>query len=230
MGAFIQIPAANPGETMDAYLAEPAQKAKIGIVVIQEILGVNPGIRAMTDAWTAQGYAAIAPDLFWRLHRRVELNADIPEEFQEALALMQRFDGDLGVKDIAASIRALRESGCDKVGVVGYCLGGRLSFMAAARTDSDASVAYYGVGLDGLLGESGNIRKPLMLHIAKQDKFVPAEAQAKVHAGLKGNTHVAIYDYDADHAFARHVGSSRVPALADQADKRTRDFFTANLG
>lgn len=229
MGSFIQIPAAKAGETMAAYLAEPSQKAKIGIVVIQEILGVNAGIQAMTDAWTAQGYAAIAPDLFWRLKPRVELDADSPEQFQEGISLMQRFDGDLGVKDIGAAIKALRDRGCEKVGVVGYCLGGRLAFLTAARTDSDATVAYYGVGLDGLLGESGNIKKPLLMHIARQDKFVPAEAQAKIHASLKGNPLVTIHDYDADHAFARHKGQSRVPALADQADKRTRDFFAAKL-
>lgn len=229
MGSFVQIAAANAGETMAAYLAEPAQKAKVGIVVIQEIFGVNPGIRAMTEAWTAQGYAAIAPDLFWRLKPRIELSAEIPEQFQEALGWMQRMDQDLAIKDIAAAIKALRDRGCEKVGAVGYCLGGRLAFLTAARTDSDATVSYYGIGLDGLLGEADKIRKPLLMHIATRDKFVPAEAQAKVHAGLKDNAAVTIHDYDADHAFARHDGHARVPALADQADARTRDFFAKNL-
>ena len=123
---------------------------------IQEILGVNKDIRAMTDAWAANGYAAIAPDLFWRLKPGVELDADIPDEFQEGLDLLQKFNADKSVEDLAASIAALRSRGCTKVGVVGYCLGGRLAFLCATRTDSDATVGYYGVGLDNLLGERQN--------------------------------------------------------------------------
>ena len=117
--------------------------------------------------------------------------------------------------------------GCAKVGVVGYCLGGRLAFLCATRTDSDATVGYYGVGLDNLLGERQNISKPLLLHIATRDKFSPPEAQAKVRAALKDNPLVTIYEYDADHAFARGSGSARVPALAQQADARTQSVFLA---
>jgi carboxymethylenebutenolidase len=227
MGKMTEI--AVSGGKMGAYLAEPAQKAKAGIVVIQEIFGVNDGIRAMTDAWAAKGYVAIAPDLFWRVKPGVQLDADKPEEFQEGYGLMQRMDMDQSIKDIAAAIKTLRDAGCTKVGAVGYCMGGRLAFMTAARTDSDATASYYGIGLDGLLGEAGDIKKPLLMHIATKDKFVPAEAQAKVHDGLKGNRLVTIHDYDADHAFARHHGHSRVPALAEQADGRTEAFFAKEL-
>lgn len=229
MGRNVEIAVDDRKDTMGAYLAEPAQKAKVGIVVIQEILGVNDDIRAMTDAWTKEGYVAIAPDLFWRLKPGVELDADVPEQFQTALGYMQRLDGDRAIKDIAACIKFLRDQGCTKVGAVGYCLGGRLAFMTATRTTSDATTAYYGVMLDNLLGETGKITHPLLMHIAKKDKFVPPEVQAKIHDGLKHNRYTTIYDYDADHAFARHSGSARVPALADQADQRTRDFFASNL-
>jgi len=229
MGQKIEIAALGGAGKMGAYLATPPGQAKAGIVVIQEILGVNPGIRAMTDSWAAKGYAAVAPDLFWRMKPGVELDADVPEQFQQGLAYMQKFDQDKGINDLKASIAALRSRGCKKVGMIGYCLGGRLAFLCATRTDSDATAAYYGTGLDGLLGERGGIKKPLLMHIAKQDKFVPPEAQAKVHATLKNNPLVTIYDYDADHAFARHTGSSRVPALAEQADGRTAAFFAKNL-
>jgi carboxymethylenebutenolidase len=229
MSQKIDIATLDGSGKMGTYLATPAGQAKAGIVVIQEILGVNPGIRAMTDSWAAKGYMAAAPDLFWRMKPGVELDADVPEQFQEGLAYMQKFDADKSIDDIKVTIAALRARGCKKVGVIGYCLGGRLAFLCATRTDSDATAAYYGVGIDGLLGEKDKIAKPLMVHIAKQDRFVPPEAQAKVHAALKGNSHVTIYDYDADHAFARHSGSSRVPALADQADARTVAFFARHL-
>jgi carboxymethylenebutenolidase len=197
--------------------------------VIQEILGVNGDIRNMTDAWAAKGYAAIAPDLYWRVKPGVELDADIPEQFQEGLDLMQKFSADKSIADIADCMAALRAEGCAKIGAVGYCLGGRLAFMVATRTDSDATVSYYGVGLDSLLGEAAKMRKPLMLHIATRDRFAPAEVRAKVETALKGNPLVTIHEYDADHAFARGSGSARVPALAQQADGRTEAFFADKL-
>jgi carboxymethylenebutenolidase len=198
-------------------------------VVIQEILGVNKDVRAMADAWAAIGYTAIAPDLFWRMKPGVELDADIPDQFQEGLDLLQKFNADKSVEDLTACIAGLRSRGCTKVGVVGYCLGGRLAFLCATRTDSDATVGYYGVGLDNLLGERQNIRKPLLLHVATRDKFSSPEAQAKIRAALKDNPLVTIYYYDADHAFARGSGSARVPAMAQRADARTQAFFSEKL-
>ena len=217
MNSYCDIAASDGSGSMKAYLAMPAGKPKAGIVVIQEILGVNKDIRAMTDAWAANGYAAIAPDLFWRLKPGVELD------------LLQKFSADKSVEDLAASIATLRSRGCAKVGVVGYCLGGRLAFLCATRTDSDATVGYYGVGLDNLLGERQNISKPLLLHIATRDKFSPPETQAKVRAALKDDPLVTIYEYDADHAFARGSSSARVPAQAQQADARTQAFFSDKL-
>ena len=126
MNSYCDIAASDGSGSMKAYLGIPAGKPKAGIVVIQEILGVNKDVRAMTDAWAASGYVAIAPDLFWRLKPGVELDADIPDEFQEGLDLMQKFNADKGVEDLAASIAALRLRGRAKIGVVGYCLGGRL--------------------------------------------------------------------------------------------------------
>ncbi len=228
MSETMQIASLDGAGGFEAYAAGPTS-ATAGIVVVQEIFGINPGIRQMVDGWGALGYRAISPDLFWRLEPGVSLDADKPDEMQHAFGLYQRFDVDLGITDIAASIRALRAAGCATVGVVGYCLGGLLAYLSACRTDADASVGYYGVGIDGKLDEADAIAQPLMLHIATEDGFVPAEAQAAVHARLDGHPRCTLHDYKADHAFARAIGSSRVPDLAALADQRTADFFKDNL-
>ena len=234
MGKMTEI--AVSGGKMGAYLAEPAQKApaqqtKAGIVVIQEIFGINPGIRAMTDDWAAKGYVAIAPDLFWRLQPGVQLDADKPEEFQQGYGLMQRMDMDQGIKDIAAAIQTLRDAGCGKVGAVGYCLGGRLAFMTAARADSDATAAYYGVGLDGLMGEAGGLKKPLLMHIAEKDQFVPPEAQQVILNALKDHPQIEIHTYAGrDHAFAREGGAHYDAADAAKANGRSLTVFKKVLG
>jgi len=218
--------------SFSAYAAEPEGAPRAAIIVIQEIFGVNEGIRRKCDRWAALGYLAIAPDLFWRLQPGVELDPDVESEFKEALGLMGRFDQDLGISDIEASIRSARarlDTG-GKVGAVGYCLGGRLAFMTAARTDIDASVGYYAVGIDGLLGEKHAIANPLMLHIAGADHFVQADAQARIHAGLDDHPRVTIHDYPGeDHGFAAEIGNRRSEEAAALADSRTEDFFARHL-
>jgi carboxymethylenebutenolidase len=194
---------------------------------------VNAGIRRKCDTLAEAGYLAIAPDLFWRLERGIELDPDIKLEFDRALELMGQFDQDKGIADIEASIRAVRAELGDgaKVGVVGYCLGGRLAFMTAARTDVDASVGYYGVGIDGLLGEKHAIAHPVLLHVPVEDHFVDKAAQATMHAGLDDHPKVTIYDYAGeDHGFATEFGERRSDASAKLADERTAQFFAENLG
>ncbi|MBX3560795.1 MAG: dienelactone hydrolase family protein [Sphingomonas sp.] len=230
--AIIDIPALDHEGSFPGYLAEPSSTPRGAIVVIQEIFGINPGIRAKCDHWAGFGYLAVAPDLFWRLEPGVELDPDMPEEFKQALALMNRFDQDRGVADIEAAIRAARkrlpEGG--RVGAVGYCLGGRLAFMTAARTDVDASVGYYGVGLEGLLGEKHAIARPLMLHIAGADHFVTPDKQQLIHAGLDDEPRVTLHDYPGeDHGFAVAMGNRRSEAAARLADSRTEAFFAAHI-
>ena len=216
----------------DCYLARPAGPPTAAIVVIQEIFGVNAGIRRKCDRLAEAGYLALAPDLFWRLEPGVELDPDIEGEFNAALELMGRFDQDLGVRDIEATIRFARNSeGCRKVGAVGYCLGGRLAYMTAARTDADASVGYYAVGIDNLLREKHAIANPLLLHIPTADGFVPPEVQAQMHQGLDDHPKVTLHDYEGlDHGFATEMGKRRDDAGAELADRRTMDFFAAHLG
>ena len=216
-----------------AWLAEPEGTPKGAIVVIQEIFGVNEGIRAKCDHWASLGYLGVAPDLFWRIQADVELDPDVPEQFQQALGLMQKLDQDKAIADIEACIREARsrlpEGG--KVGAVGYCLGGRLAFMTAARTDVDASVGYYGVYLEALLGEKHAIARPLLLHIAGADHFVTADKQALIHEGLDDHPRVTLYDYPGeDHGFATESGNRRSEAAAGLADSRTEAFFAAQIG
>jgi carboxymethylenebutenolidase len=217
----------------EAYSAEPAGAPRAAIVVIQEIFGVNEGIRRKCDKWAERGYLALAPDLFWRLEPGVELDPDVPDQFKQALDLMGRFDQDQGVRDLEATIRAARarlgEGG--KVGVVGYCLGGRLAYMVAARTDANAAIGYYAVGIPGLLGEKHAIAHPLMLHIAGGDHFVTPDQQQAMHEGLDDHPRVTLHDYPGeDHGFAAEMGKRRSPAAADLADRRSEQFFAEHLG
>ena len=225
-------------ETLDhdgsfgAYIAEPASAAKAAIVVIQEVFGVNAGIRRKCDALAEAGYLAIAPDLFWRIEPGIDLDPDVPEQMQRGLDLFGKFEQDLGIADIEATIRVARgKVAGGKVGAVGYCLGGRLAFMTAARTDVDASVGYYGVGIDGLLGEKHAIARPVLLHVPVEDHFVDKDAQARMHAGLDDHPKVTIYDYAGeDHGFATEFGERRSAAAAELADGRTAAFFAEHLG
>lgn len=217
--------------SMDVYVAEPASPPKAAIIVIQEIFGVNPGIRQKCDNWANAGYLAVAPDLFWRIRPGIELDPDIEAELQEAFGYFQQYDPDDGVNDIEAVIKALHAQGIAKVGCVGYCLGGRLAYMTACRTDISASVGYYGVMIDQMLNESHAIAHPLLLHIPTADHFVGPEAQAAIHAGLDSHPKVTLFDYEGlDHGFAAETGNRRNEEGARLADSRTSEFFRQHLG
>ena len=224
------IPTFDGEGEIPAYVARPAAASTRAIIVIPEIFGVNAGIRKKCDDWAAEGYLAIAPDIFWRFAPGVELDPDVEAELQEAFGYFGQYDADEGVKDIEAAIRWARAQGADKVGAVGFCLGGRLAYMTAARTDTDASVGYYGVMIDQMLNESHAIAHPLMLHIPTADHLVDAEAQARIHAELDGHAKVTLHDYEGlDHGFAATSGNRRDEAGATLADQRTRDFFAEHL-
>ena len=232
MSESVSISTLEGDGTFSAYCARPAGEPRAAIVVIQEIFGVNAGIRRKCDRLAEQGYLALAPDLFCRLQEGVELDPDVDSEFTTALELMARFDQDQGVGDIEATIRHARNGlGVPKVGVVGYCLGGRLAYMVAARTDADASVGYYAVGIPELLREKHAIANPLLLHIAGADHFVPPEAQRAMHQGLDDHPRVTLCDYPGlDHGFATELGRRRNEDGAALADSRTAAFFAEHLG
>lgn len=236
MGEMTKIRAYDEDALFGAYVAKPSIEAKAAIIVIPEIFGVNPGIRQKCDSWADAGYLAVAIDIFWRFAPGVELDPDVEAQLQEAFGYFGQYEPNDGVKDIEAAIHAIRRGelgvhAVQKVGCVGYCLGGRLAYMAAARTDIDASVGYYGVMIDAMLGESHAIANPLMLHIPTADHFVGPEAQAAIHAGLDDHPKVVLHDYvGLDHGFAAEMGNRRDEEGAKLADSRTVAFFAQHLG
>lgn len=229
-GQDIRIP--GPDGEFSAYLATPASGQGPGIVVLQEIFGVNAVMRGHCDRLAEAGFTAICPDLFWRIEPGIQITDKTDAELQQAFDLFGRFDVEAGMKDIAATLAFLRahNSSTGKVGALGYCLGGLLAYLTACHTDSDASVGYYGVSIQDRLADAASLDRPLLLHIAGQDEFVPAEAQAAMHAGLDAHPHVTLHDYpDMDHAFARTDGRHYDAEQAHIADTRSLDFFNAHL-
>jgi carboxymethylenebutenolidase len=213
---MITIEATDGSGSFNALVVEPARKPAGAVVLIQEIFGVNDVMRATAAQVAELGFFAVVPDLFWRIEPGIELTDKSEAEFKRALALMSRFDQDSGIDDLKATIAAARSlpGANGRAGTMGYCLGGRLAFMMATRSDADVNVSYYGVGLDGLLGELGTLRSPLVLHIAGNDGFFPPEGRARVIDAVQGNNLVHAYNYEgADHGFAR-VGGVHWDALS----------------
>ena len=229
---MVTIQASDGGE-FQAYLALPGGGSGPGIVLMQEIFGVNQVMRSVADWYAARGFAVICPDLFWRQEPGIELTDQTEDDWQKAFELYQGLDEAKAVEDTAAAMAYLRNhEGCTgRVGGVGYCLGGKLAYLLAARHDPDCSVGYYGVGLETALDEAKDIKTPVTLHIATNDQFCTSEAQAKIHAALDGHFYVTIHDYARqDHAFARRDGAHYNAAAAELADLRTLEFFVKNLG
>lgn len=216
-----------------SYLVLPEGAAKApGIVVIQEIFGINPFIRDVCRQFAQNGFIAAAPDLFWRQKPNVQLNPDIDSDWGAAMEFYKGFNLDKGVEDIQATIDAIRShphcSG--KVGTIGYCLGGLLTYLSAARTDTNAASAYYGGGTDGFLNEADKIKVPTLLHFAEDDHFWPKANQDKVSARFKGSKLVTIYSYPGvDHAFARAGYKAHVRDAADLANSRSYEHFRKTL-
>jgi carboxymethylenebutenolidase len=219
------------GGEFDGYLALPASGYGPGIVVLQEIFGVNSHMRSVADWYAAHGFVALCPDLFWRLQRGVELT-DKGDDWNKAVAFYQRVDEAKAVEDSAAAVEFLRgSSACSgRVGAVGFCMGGNLAYLLSVRFEPDCAVGYYGVSIEKGLGEANNLNRPLLLHIAERDKFCPPEAQAQIHEALDSNPLVKIHDYAGmDHAFGRTGGEHYDAAAAELANLRSLEFFVSNL-
>ncbi len=223
----IQITALD-GSSFSAYLSLPVGGNGPGLLVIHEIFGLTDEARAACDAFAAQGYVALCPDLFWRQKDA----APAPSSWEQAARFYKNFDVEAGVRDLLGSLAHLRKtSGCSgKVGVVGSCLGGRLAFLMASRSDVDCAVGYYGVGIDSYLDEVHDIRMPFLLHLAEQDKLFPPPAQEKLKRAFSRNPVLSVRAYpNADHGFARSGDPRFLPEDAAKAAQETDAFLKEHL-
>lgn len=214
------------------YLSSP-DKDGPGVIVIQEIFGVNQWLRNICDMLASHGYHALAPDLFWRLQPGIQLDPTNESDFSKGLELYGNFNVNQSIKDIQSSINWIRNlNECTgNVGSIGYCLGGMLTYLTASRTDINASSGYYGVGIEGLLKEESNIKTPTLLHFAEQDGFVPKETAQKICDKFEKNNNITTFIYpNCDHGFARDTDPSHYNEnAANMANTRTLDLFQKTL-
>jgi carboxymethylenebutenolidase len=224
----IKLKAADGSGEFAAYVVEPAKKTGGAVVVIQEIFGVNDSLKATCQEIADMGFFAIAPDLFWRQEPGVSITDKSKEEWDKAFALMNGFDQDKGVEDLKTTLEAARAypGANGKAGTIGFCLGGRLAVMMATRSDADVNVSYYGVALDKLIPEFGEISAPLMLHIAEKDEFASPEVTEAVLDGIEDNDYVDAFVYpEVQHAFARVGGVHYDARAATIANGRTAEIL-----
>src|SRR5262245_12867712 len=228
MGEWVEIQ--GPDGAFKAYVARPAGTPKAAVVAIQEIFGVNAVMRGKADWLAREGFLAIAPDLFWRIKPGIDITDQTDAEWKEALGYMNQLDKNASVTDVQATLTHARGMGVNKAGCLGYCMGGYIAFLAACRTDTDASVAYHGGGIHTALREAGNIKKPALLHNPMKDSFIPRDALDTIRETLKSNPLVTIYEYaEQDHAFTREGGAHYDEAAKQLADGRTIAWLAQNL-
>jgi len=222
MGKMIQLTAAD-GHKLDAYKADPAGKPRGGIVVIQEIFGVNSHIKNVADGYAADGYLAIAPALFDRVQKNVDLGYT-PDDIARGREIRGKVTNDMAVKDAQAAINEAAKAG--KAGIVGYCWGGLVTWLAAAKAGGlVCAVPYYGGGI--LDNADLQPKVPLMGHFGDKDQHIPVEGVKKL---AEKHPKQQIFIYAADHGFnCDHRGSYNAPA-AKQARERTLAFFRQHVG
>lgn len=224
---WIDIPAAD-GQSFKGYLATSPVGRGPGILLIQEIFGVNAHIRGVADQYAMDGFTVLAPDVFWRIEPRVELGYG-EADFGKGLYLMRRCDMPQAVRDLTASLQALRaRSECTgKAASLGYCMGGRLSYHMAAETDVDAAVCYYGGGIHTALGEASKIRSPILFHFAGSDGFIPPEAITSVRDTFAARPDAVVEVYDGvDHGFNCWDRAAYNQGAAALARGRTLQFLS----
>lgn len=201
------------------------------IIVIQEIFGINSSLKQTCLHYANLGYTVLCPDLFHRLADNVNLTDSNLDDLNQAFAYFNAFNVNTGIADIQSVIHYAKETlNAKKIGAVGYCLGGFLAYLTACSTDIDATVSYYGVNIQNHLHDAKNIKKPLMLHIASNDEFVPPTAQEEILQNFKDSSVVTCYQYNnAEHAFARIDGIHYIAESALLANQRTQEFFKQYL-
>jgi len=228
--------ASSDGGRFSAYLSLPPQERAPGLVLIQYICGVNRVMRSLADGFAAQGYAVLVPDLYWRQQPGVSLLDDPTRpdaaQQQRALDLNDGFDDERGIDDLRATLAFLRNHpGCNgRAGALGYCLGGRLAYLMATRTDVDCAVGYYGVKIEQHLDEADRIRRPLMLHMAGADYLVPEPTRQQITRRLEQVPGVAVMVHPGvNHAFALPGGANWSAEAADRANQASLAFLREHL-
>jgi len=215
-----------------AYITRPKTLPAPAVVVLHEVFGVNSDIRKTCGELTEQGFIAVAPDLFWRQEPGVDLSVTSEPDWQHGLRLYQAYDRDAGARDIKDTADVVAKlPGCiGKVAVLGYCLGGLMTFLTAVRYSVDAAVVYHGGDTEKYLGEANGLDAPLLMHLAEEDEFISKAAQAEIKAALASKPNVTVYSYPGQHhAFARHNGEHYNAAAAALANGRTREFLNQQL-
>lgn len=215
-----------------AYVSRPSASPAPAVIVLQEIFGVNPGIRSIADELAQQGFIAICPDLFWRNQRNLSMSESSEADQQHGFALYHAYEMDRGVSDVVACIEAARALPycTGRVGVTGFCLGGLLTFLTAAINQADAAAAYYGGGTERFLDRAANVRIPLLMHLADEDEYIGKDAQRAIQAALDGQPNTTIHTYPGcHHAFARPGGQHFDQAAASLANQRTYEFLRHHL-
>lgn len=229
-GEELRVTAADGG-AFTTYLSIPPAGRGAGLLVLPEIYNSNDHIRAVADGFAAEGFLALAPDVFWRLAPDTYLPYT-PDGQEKARALNRRLDVDALIDDLGACIAALktRPECTGRIGATGFCLGGKLAYLCAARHDVDAAVSYYGVKIDAYLDEADKLTCPTILHFAENDSRVPPEAVAAISARFEGRANVAIHIYEgAEHGFNRKGYPPYHEAAAGLAMERTLDHFRRHL-
>ena len=221
MGAMIELKTRD-GFNLQAYRADPAGTPKGGLVVLQELFGVNRHIRSVADGFAADGYRVVAPALFDRAERNVELGYG-PDDLKRGQELRKKLSMEETMADIASAVSAVADAG--KVGMVGYCWGGLLAFLAAGQTkDVSAAVAYYGGRIADNLDSTPKI--PMMMHFGDQDRNIPLSDVEKIRATYP---EITVHIYSANHGFNCDDRSAFDQASADLAKGRTRAFLSERL-
>lgn len=218
MSEYITLKAAD-GFELNAYVARPEGEPVAGLVVVQEIFGVNPHIRSVADGYAKDGFLVIAPALFDRIERGVELGYE-GEEMQRARSFMPKLNPEKSLEDIAAAIEFLRAATGKKVGVIGYCFGGTMAWLSATRLNLAVAVGYYGGNIANYAAETP--AAPVMLHFGRQDTHIPAADVEKVQAA---HPEVDVYWYDAGHGFNCNARSSYNAPAAQEARARSLSFL-----
>ena len=230
MGETITITATDG--VFSAYLARPAASPAPSVVVLHEVFGVNSDLRATCNELAERGYLALCPDLFWRQEPGVDLSHWTEAEWKKGLELYNAYDYDKGLSDIADTLEAARalHTASGKAGVMGFCMGGLLTFMTAGRGNADAAVAYYPGGADKHLDKAAAVSIPMLIHLGEEDEFISKDAQRQIKEGFAQNSAVKIYSYPGcSHAFARHTGAHYDPVASETANNRTWAFFAERL-